>query len=119
MNHDPIINIDICNAESASKGCQGTTYEKLVAAMKAVRWNTMAQYGRDHAMLNASVAGVVTDIGQDSEDGQRLCAECRNLNKLNAYLAAATSGLAVECPEAENVGGDGPIGIMQAWEESK
>lgn len=111
---DHVMSIDIAMATSASKACNGTTYDKLVAAMKGARENTMASYGREHALLNAGVAGVVSDIGIESPDGSRLAAECRNLNKLNAWMSAMNSGVAGEMPEMEEVE---PIGIMQAWRE--
>jgi hypothetical protein len=116
---DVVMSIDVMIAESASKVTEGDVRAKLLAAMKAVRLNTMAAYGREAELLNASVMGVVCDLGIESEEAAPLIREMKAINKLNAFLAACQAGLNPQLPELESDGEPAPIGIMGLWEESK
>lgn len=91
---------------------------KIKAGMRAViRENWMDT--NDDSMMRAALAAVLLDVGQDSEDGQKIVKTMDGLRKLSAILTAAQAGLSVNLSESDVDENFKPLPLIQWWKEAK
>src|SRR3954470_24275984 len=94
-----VMSINAQLAERDVKAAVGLE-NKIKAAMRAViRENWMDT--NDDSTMRSALAAVLLDVGQHSEDGQRITRTMDGLRKLSALLAAAQAGLHVTLDEAD------------------
>lgn len=117
-NENLQLNMHAAVAKSAASGVQGIE-AKCRAAFKAVRQEDMFCSG-DNVMFNGALAGVVEDLGLESEDGKKVCEAARGVNKANAVLQAMASGVPVDLEAAmKDLPPKPALPLMQWWHESK
>lgn len=92
---------------------------KIKAGMRAViRENWMDT--NDDSMMRAALAAVLTDVGKDSPEYQRVVDSMDALRKLSAFLNAARAGLRVDIADAiPKEGEEPPLPLMAWWHEAK
>jgi len=90
---------------------------KVKASMKAVldgNWMTTD----DDVLFRSGLAGVLMDVGTESEDGQRLVKNIDFLRKFGSFISAASAGLDVAFPEM-NLPTEDVVPLMGWWHEVK
>jgi predicted Zn-dependent peptidase len=89
--------------------------DALAMSMKAMKQFWLST--DDNVRFRAALGGVMQYYGQDSQEFEQLEWEIKQMKKLNAFLAAAQSGLEVKVPEIDET--RKVIGIMAMWHETK
>ncbi len=109
---DVTMSINSTFGKNASKNEIGLE-AKIKASMRAViagDWMGAS----DDSLFRASLAGVLTDIGKDSEDAEKLIRSFDALEQLSAFIAAASAGLDVSPPNIES---DDILPLSGWWNE--
>lgn len=115
MGHSNVVLIAAVEAEGAAKAAGGTLENRLRAAMEATASHWMATNEADQ--FNAAMEGTARTC--DDEDLERMQAEMRRLQALEAMLSGGPFvdfekiADAVEAETAE------PIGAQKMWREVK
>ena len=87
---------------------------KCKASMRAAREGDFMLFG-DDAQFRGGLGGVLLDIGNDSEDGQRILDSLKVIRQFNAFVSAASAGLSVEPPTVPE--GDEMLPLIAWWNE--
>jgi len=113
-----IIMIAVTEVHAEIQDIQGDLQTVLIAAMKATRNHWMVTEEMDR--LNAAVGATLLHFGEGTPEYERLSLEMKRLNRLNAALVAAQSGVPVDfatmCEEKPKFK---PLGIMKLWKEQE
>ena len=112
-----LMSIAITEVKASISGLHGDISDLLRAAMKITKNHWLVTSEADR--LNAAVGGVMVHYGQDSEEYKRLSWEMKNINRLNAALSAAMSGVSVNFESVVSEINDDmkPVGILALWKE--
>jgi len=110
---NPTITLAIHEAWNVSKDTDGTTEEKLVAAMQAMR-NFWLSSDED-LQFRGAVGGVMLDIGQDHPDFGALQTEVIDLKKYGAFISALSAGVEARIPEV----GRPRFNLLKLWHGTK
>jgi len=91
---------------------------KIKAGMRAVIEQNFMDTNED-SMMQAALAAVLLDVGQDSEDSKRLTHSIDAVRKLSAFLTAAQAGLYVSLESALPDANAAPLPLIAWWHEAK
>jgi len=116
MPNDAVLMINSDFGRRASERVDGLE-NKVKASMKAVLDENWLVVNDDDALFRAGLGGVLLDVGQDSEDGQKLTASIDVLKKFGSFLSASSAGLSVEFPEMPDP--ETILPLMGWWREIK
>lgn len=111
---DVLLSLVMAECKRTIEACEGDIKAKLHAAMKAALDHWMVT---DKEMqFKGAVGAVMSHYGKDSPEWKRIETELTKIRQLNAFLAAASSGLRVDLPETQDDQHE-PLGLVGMWRD--